>query len=505
MKPSASSSTAAPPPDSIIRNTSLAFAVKLAGAIFTAGLTLFLVRVLGPEHYGIYSLAVGIAAIAVMIADFGISAAAARFVAEHRRNPVAIGGVLIDALKLKVGASALIAVLMFALAGPIADGYGTPALLWPLRAVSVAVFAQSLMLLFTAAFEALWRVALSLRVVLTESAVETSTSVTLVLLGGGATGAICGRALGYLAAVVFAAPVLLKVIGRPTRPRARSAENAGWREIAGYAAALAVIDGALTLFTRVDVLLIGGYLGAAAVGRFEAPLALMSFLENGGQAVAGGVAPRIARTPGHEPNVAAFTSGLRYLILAQAIVLAPLVVWATPLVDLAFGPDYGESVEVIRALAPFALLVGVAPLLGRGVNYIGEARRRVPAAIAAVLINLVIDVVLIPRIGIVGGAIGTDVAYVVYVAVHLRICQEFIGMKILPILIATGRALLAAVAMAAVLLAIGTENLSAADWILGAVGGTVAYVFTLIVIGGVSLQELTALQRGIAARLPRRT
>ena len=498
-----SGSPGAPPgsqPDSIVRNTTFAFAVKIAGALFTAGLTLFLVRVLGPEDYGVLTLAVGIASLAVMLADFGLSAAAARFVAEHRGNAARIGRVLVDSLKLKIIASGVIATITFALAGPIAAGYDTPELAWPLRIVSVAVFAQSLMLLFTAAFEALWRVALSLRVVIAESAVETGTSVILVLAGGGATGAAIGRAAGYIVAIVVAVPLLLRVIGRhPWR-----GEPGGWRQIAGYAAALAVIDGVLTVFARVDTLLIGAYIGAAAVGRFEAPLALMSFLQNGGAAIAGGVAPRIARSEAGEPNVPAFMLGLRVVIVSQGLVLAPIVIWATPLVDLAFGPGYEESAEVLRALAPFAMLAGVAPLLGRGVNYLGEARRRVPAAIAAVVLNVGIDIVLIPKIGIVGAAIGTDVAYAVYVAVHLWICRDLIGMPIGPSIVSLTRTLLAATAMAAVMFALGTDELTIADWVIGAIGGTAAYGLTLIATRELHLWELGALARGIAARLPRR-
>ena len=37
------------------------------------------------------------------------------------------------------------------------------------------------------------------------------------------------------------------------------------------------------------------------------------------------------------------------------------------------GSGYEESVDVLRALAPFAVLVGISPLLARAVNYMGEA------------------------------------------------------------------------------------------------------------------------------------
>ena len=50
----------APRSDSITRNTFFGLATQLTTAAFTAALTLFLVRALGPDDYGIFALATGI-------------------------------------------------------------------------------------------------------------------------------------------------------------------------------------------------------------------------------------------------------------------------------------------------------------------------------------------------------------------------------------------------------------------------------------------------------------
>ena len=47
-------------------------------------LTIVLVRVLGPEDYGVFALALSVASLVFLPADFGISQSTARFVAEHR-------------------------------------------------------------------------------------------------------------------------------------------------------------------------------------------------------------------------------------------------------------------------------------------------------------------------------------------------------------------------------------------------------------------------------------
>ena len=78
-----------------------------------------------------------------------------------------------------------------------------------------------------------------------------------------------------------------------------------------------------------------------------------------------------------------------------------------------------------------------------------------PIVIAALLVNVAIDVTLLPEIGVVAAAIATDVAYTLYVIGHLWLCYRLVGLELRPLLVTLTRTLLAAGAMALVLLAFG--------------------------------------------------
>ena len=174
----------------------------------------------------------------------------------------------------------------------------------------------------------------------------------------------------------------------------------------------------------------------------------------------------------------------------------PFVAWADPIVDLLLGDGYEESAGVLRALAPFILLQGIAPLVSLSVNYMGEARRRVPIAIGTVLLNLGIDLALIPGLGVVGGAIGTDVAYMLYVPAHLWLCWRMVSLPMRPFLATFGRSLVAALAMAGVLAAFGlgeSRRNSLPLLVLGGLAGGVVFILVLIATGETSVAELRAL------------
>src|SRR5215210_6991746 len=107
--------------DSIKRNAVLSLTNRLTSAVFTAILTLYLVRALGPGGYGTFALAVSVGTLAALLADFGVSASASRFVAEHRGEDDAQFAVIAYALRLKLALTAVISVGLFVLAPVVAD------------------------------------------------------------------------------------------------------------------------------------------------------------------------------------------------------------------------------------------------------------------------------------------------------------------------------------------------------------------------------------------------
>lgn len=474
--------------DGVARNAAYALAVQLTTSAFTATLTIFLVRALGPGGYGVFALAVAIGAMLALLAELGISASGARFVAEHRGDRAAVAALIADAFRLKLALATAVSLLLFASAGPIADAYGHDDLTWALRAIAIAVFGQALMALFGGLFVAQGKVFLNLRLALSEGAIELGTTITLVLLGAGAAGAAFGRATGYVIGAAIAIALTVRSTGRASVAlRGGSGRS---REIARYAGALALVDGAVVLFDQIDALLIGAFLGTASVGLFQAPMRLTTFLLYPGYAIANGVAPRLARRPGRQPNAAALEKATRMIILFQAALIAPLLVWAGPITGLLFGGGYEESADVLRALVPFVFLSGLAPLVSLGANYLGLARRRVPIAVAALGVNFVIDLILIPQIGIVGGAIGTGAGYAIYVPAHLWVCWRALGLEPAPVVATLVRALVAAAAMSGVLLVAGTSRLSLVDWIVGALAGVLVYAAALVATGAVTPVEL---------------
>jgi O-antigen/teichoic acid export membrane protein len=484
--------------DSVSRNAAFAVVTRLSTAAITAFVALFLGRQLGPQVYGYFALAVSIGAVSTFLADLGITSATPRFLAERRHDRAAVTAVLGEALRLKAFAAIPVSALLFALAGPITDVFDAPGAEWALRGISVAVLAQGFFLFVLATFEALGRISINLRVVGIESLVEGSSIVVLVLLGAGATGAAFGRAIGYTVGLGIALGYVWRVVGRP-RPGAGHISGLRVREILAYSGALLIVDGLFRTFAQIDVLLIGLILGGGrAIGLFDLPMQLAWFLHYPAGAVSTAVAPRLARSPGSEPAIETFTDAMRWITALQGIFLAPIIVWAEPIITTLLGQEYKESGDVLQALAPFVLVSGPALLASLAVNYLGSARRRVPLAVAALGVNAAWDAIFLPKWGIVAGAIGTDLAYAVWVPGHLLILRDQLNLPLRPIVLDFVRAALAAGVACLPLLALGADP-GLVVLVLGCLIACLVYAVALRLMGGLSAAD-TNRMREIAGR-----
>ena len=302
--------------------------------------------------------------------------------------------------------------------------------------------------------------------------------------------------LGALIAAVLA----LRFFGR----RAIAERTSGhMRGMTGYAGALFVVTVAFTLFEQIDILLIGAIIGTTAAGVFEAPCASRrSQLWRHGR---GDRASRRAwRAGGEGPNVEAFTRAMRYLMILQAALLAPLLAWSGPIVDLTLGSGYEESADVLRALAPFVFLSGIGTFMTVAVNYWARRAGVVPLAIAAVVINWSLDVdpAAVDRRG---RRRDRDGHRLLPVALgHIWICQRpwTAGAADLSDFV---RCLLAAGPATLALRRIGTESLSALEWIAGGTAAMATYVTGLLLSGEISRSELRSGLDQVAARLRRRS
>ncbi|MGH3264197.1 MAG: oligosaccharide flippase family protein, partial [Trebonia sp.] len=429
---------------------------QLAGVVFTGALTLYLVRALGPSGYGLYALAISVGGLLVLPAGLGLPHAVGRFLADHRDDLGQLNAILRLGLRLQAPAALVASVGLFAAAGLVARAYGHPGLAWPLRWVALAVSGQVLFSFLASVAASVRQSRISLWMAVLESVTEATTGASLVLLGAGVAGATLGRAIGYGAGAGFGLYLVVTLVGGRRRQLAEP-RRVSVRMMLRYAGVLFAVDLAFSAVAQVDVLLIAALLSSAAVGRFSALLRILAVLGYLGTAVSAGVSPRLSRGGG-PPDVEAFARGIRYLLIVQGLVVAPMLVWARPAVELLLGSGYSGAAPILRVLTLQAFVSAPAALIAMSVTYLGEGRRRIVVVLGTLVVGFVSIFVLLKTVGLVGAAIGDDAIVVVNVSAHLWICTRLITVDVRALVFSFVRTVVAAGAMALPLLALGTDR-----------------------------------------------
>ena len=193
------------------------------------------------------------------------------------------------------------------------------------------------------------------------------------------------------------------------------------RRVAAYAWPLMLAGLWVLVVDWVDLALIRHYRPAVEVGWYAAayqPLTVLGHL-------------RIAGTAAVLPLLVSFAAAKRFATLEWSLdELLPQIAWATgiggalaaagvELIPLVLGAKYAPAVEPCRILMIAAACSCVAVFfeaMARAMDRVGMTVL-VLAAVAAT--NVALDVVLIPRIGIAGGAVATSVAFGASLAVYL--------------------------------------------------------------------------------------
>jgi O-antigen/teichoic acid export membrane protein len=153
---------------------------------------------------------------------------------------------------------------------------------------------------------------------------------------------------------------------------------------------------------------------------------------------------------------------------------------------------------VLRAFTLYVFLSGFGVFFSMTANYLGQARRRIPIAIATVVVNVVLDVILLPWVGVVGGAVSSGVAFALYAPAHAVICARMLGVRWQVFATVSARVAPCIVVMSLVLLVFGIHP-SATAIVLGAAGGLAAYVATAFLTGALRREDLQQV-RGLVTR-----
>ncbi len=446
----------------VARNTIANLVASVIVAVLALGMTPFLLGRLGPEQYGIWTLALTLTYMNgyVAIADLGIQQSMVRLVAEAsaRRDIETVNRLVSTGFfgLLAVGALGCLALVgaVGALAEWLVDSDVRPVAQQAFSIVALQLLVDLVTAVSRSVLEGVQRFA-ALRVVEVGTRASWAILAVPIVLAGGDVVAIAW--LSVAVAVLMCAVSI--VLARRAIPGLHvSSRLVNWgaaRRLVSESCSFFVLRLLSVVYSQMDRIIVGVLYGTVVVARYDVVYKLHAVaamvLALAPSALMPAAAHLGARDDARRLRLL-YLRGTRLTVVATCSVTLAAIVHAEPLLRVWVGEQYTGLAGAARLFLLYPLFVSAHAIGLTMVVGLGRHRVTTSLAAASVVLNLVVSIVLSPRIGMNGVIWGTLVGYALLWVPYLVVITRTLGVAMAQV---AREALAPAVPGAAAQLAVG--------------------------------------------------
>ena len=416
--------------DKLSRGLKATFASQVIYAAANGALMIVLARfLLDPDGYGLLYFALSILGIASLLGTLGVPKSAARYVTEYSENdeaqvPNIVRRSLLYVVALSTTAGAALALLGDRIARFVGEEPVAPLLV----VGGGYVLTRSVTLYSQLVLQGFNRVDWSAFVKTLDAVLRFAFVVGFVLLGFGAAGALAGYVVGYAVAGGIGLAIIYVKFYR-TFPTDEPMEPGLPRRIKEYSVPLTATQGANVLDKKIDTFLVGFFLTTTAVSFYTLAKQISEFVVTPVTALGFTVSPAYGEQKARDRIETAsrlYEESMRHVLLLYIPGAVGLILVAEPLIRLVIGPEYLGATPVLQVLSVFVVFKAINKITSNGLDFLGRARIRAISKSATSVANFLLNLLLIPTIGVVGAAVATVITYSIYTATNVAVMhQEF--------------------------------------------------------------------------------
>jgi O-antigen/teichoic acid export membrane protein len=398
-----------PPPSRserrVARNIAWLLGQHLVVATVSIAIASALARYFGPKDFGTFEYAFAYVGVFSLFSNFGFSAVTIRTVAQ---DPDRIPQILSSVLTLRVVIALLLLLPLWLITESVHDQ----------RHVVLAVIVAALALPVDVASSAIRDVCQGVERFSIEAIsgvirrVATAVGAVLVIwLGGDVIDVVAV----YVAGAFIGAIVPFWVASRERWLRPPSWKNQEVVKLIRQALPFGAIAMLEILMWDVNLLLLGGISGLAAVGLFAVAAKVVNPFSIIPDALSSSLTPTVARgwhnkDPETEPLI-------RRSIYALMSIGLPISIGgflcAPPLVEGLFGSEFGPAADVLRVILIALPLDFISTPAYYVLGAIHQQDRSLRVSVVGAVTNVILAIILIPKFGVIGCAVAAAAASVV--------------------------------------------------------------------------------------------
>lgn len=193
---------------------------------------------------------------------------------------------------------------------------------------------------------------------------------------------------------------------------------------------------------RADTLLIAYFLTPAAVGIYNVAVNIAERLWIVSQSVSNVLFPKISSMDNEEEKDFLTTMLTRNVLVISIVGSIVLVLLCDFLIWLLFGKEYADASLPLKILMPGIVFLSVDRLLSQDLAGRGKPEMSMYTSITTIVLNIILNIMLIPTYGLAGAAFATSFSYSTAFFIKVIIFHRLTNQPFASILILNRRDLL---------------------------------------------------------------
>jgi O-antigen/teichoic acid export membrane protein len=403
----------------ILFNAGFRAVADVGSKLATAALYVFIGRKLGATSFGIFSFALSFVTLVTALGYFGQDVVLAREVAKDRTKlEQYYSNAMVARFMFSIPPLLVVALILWA-------GGMSQHTLMVVLLLGLGFTGDYMVQVPFAAFQAYERAEFIAVVLITQRWLTTAVAITALYLHVGLIGVTAIYCAGSMFAVALGTAMMYRFIDRPRL----HINLRGALEVTREAFPIGIAFVALAVMFRIDMTMLAIFKPTREVGQYNAAYKLLETTAFFAWAVNVAILPSLARlTPHTTPTVGfVYQRGLKLLLALTLPVAVGAVVLAHPIIALLWGSQFRRASEALALIAPTIPAYACVSLTAQ--LFFSQGRRPTVAKVyaAVALENITLNLILIPRLGLFGSAIGASISELLVAGTLITLARDMRG------------------------------------------------------------------------------
>ncbi len=383
----------------IAKNTLVLALADMINKLLSFVLLIYLARYLGAANFGIYSFAFSFVGLFVILSDAGLNLLLIRDVA---RDTSKLKKYLGNIIVIRTLLSIVTLILIFITINLLNYSPDIKVIVY-IAGVSVILF--SFVGTFRAVFQAFEKFEYDALITIMERVVVVPLCLILLLLGYGLIPIIYAILLGSILSIIVGYLILYKKFIKPMV----KFDLDFWRYLIKEALPFGLAFVFITIYFRIDIVMLSTMKGDMVVGWYTAAYSLitaLTFIPAVYMGAAFPVMSRFFKTSKNSVRIV-FEISFRYVLFLALPIVVGTALLSDRFILLFFGVEYINSIIALQVLILTFLFISLNIIMGGTLNAINRTMTGTIITGFGAFLNVVLNLILIPKMSYVGAGIAT--------------------------------------------------------------------------------------------------